>query len=119
MEILQRLILTVLIAFVPAIPAIAAELTADSLQGKWMFTHILMEENREIKVNRVMEFLPDGTIVNYDPLGNEAGRATYEIAGDRILYEDSNGKQKWQLISFQENALHVDHRGAEMFFERQ
>jgi hypothetical protein len=98
---------------------IAAELSSDSLEGKWMFTHILMEGSKEMKVNRQMEFLSDGMIVNYDAAGNEESRATYEITGDWIIYIDGNGKQKWKVVSFKENALHVDHRGAEMFFERQ
>lgn len=98
---------------------IAAELSSDCLEGKWMFTHILMEGGQEMKVNRQMEFLSDGVVVNYDTAGNEKSRATYEIAGDRIIYIDGNGEQKWKVVSFEENVLHVDHRGAEMFFERQ
>ena len=98
---------------------IAAELTTDSIEGKWMFTHILMDGTREMKVNRLMEFLTDGSIVNYDAVGNKKSHASFEISDDNIIYVDSKGKQKWKVISFEENVLHVDHRGAEMFFERQ
>jgi hypothetical protein len=97
----------------------AYELTAESLYGKWLFTHILMDGDREMPVNRPIEFFEDGTVVNYDMQGNEKTRGTFRIEQDTILYEDDNGPQAWKLVSLDEHVLHVDHMGAEMFFNRQ
>ena len=96
----------------------ATELTAESLHGKWMFTHILMDGSREMKVNNLTEFLPSGSAVFYDSAGNERGRGSYKVSGNTITYTDNKGKQVWKLVSFEVGKLHVDHRGAEMFFER-
>ena len=119
MKSLKSIVAAIFLVMTSTTLCIGAELSSDSLEGKWMFTHILMEGSKEMEVNRQMEFLSDGMIVNYDAAGNEESRATYEITGDWIIYIDGNGKQKWKVVSFKENALHVDHRGAEMFFERQ
>jgi len=101
-----------------ASPCMAAELSATSLEGTWIFTHIIMDGEREMKVNRKTQFLADGSLVNYDAAGNEKSRGTYEVTGDTIVYTDDQGIQNWKVLAFDENSLHVDHRGAEMFFER-
>lgn len=108
----------VILLIVTTTTCIATELSTGSIEGKWLFSHILMDGTREMKVNRLMEFLADGSVINYDAVGNKKSHATFEISGDNIIYFDSKGKQKWKVISFKESTLHVDHRGAEMFFER-
>jgi hypothetical protein len=69
-------------------------------------------------VNRGMEFLSDGTIINYDAGGNEKSQATYTIQGNSILYKDTHGEQKWRVEKFNKNVLNVDNSGAKMFFKR-
>lgn len=101
-----------------ASPCMATELSARSLEGTWMFTHIIMDGEREVKVNRKMQFFADGSLVNYDVAGNKKTQGTYEVTGNTIIYMDDNGKQNWKVLAFDENSLHVDHGGAEMFFER-
>jgi hypothetical protein len=97
---------------------LAADLSAESIRGDWLFTHIIMDGEREMKVNKKTQFLPDGTAVYYDSAGNESARGTYVVQGDSIIYTDEKGEQKWKLVSFDGDSLHVDHRGAEMFFKR-
>ena len=97
----------------------ASDLTRQSLQGKWIFTHILMDGSRQMEVNNLTEFSPNGVAIFYDSVGTERSRGSYEVAPNSIIYTDSKGKQVWKLISFEGGRLHVDHRGAEMFFERQ
>jgi hypothetical protein len=97
----------------------AAEISADAIEGKWMFTHMVLDGEREMKVNRLIEFLPDGSAISYDAAGNKKSQATYTISGDNIIYVDSKGKQNWKIIAFDKDSLHVDHRGAEMFFDKQ
>jgi hypothetical protein len=65
-----------------------------------------------------MEFLPDGEVINYDRSGNERSHATFTLNNGVILYVDNRGKQRWKVLDFTGDRLHVDHRGAEMFFER-
>ena len=119
MKSLSSIVATLFLMMTSSTLCIASGLSSESLEGKWIFTHILMEGSKEMKVNRQIEFLSDGLVVNYGVAGNEESRATYEVTGDRIIYIDGNGKQIWKVVSFKENALHVDHSGAEMFFERQ
>ena len=97
----------------------SAELTSESIQGKWLFTHILMDGTRDMKVNNLTEFLPAGSAIFYDSAGQEQSRGTYEVSENAVIYNDDKGQQVWKLVSFEENKLHVDHKGAEMFFERQ
>ena len=73
----------------------------------------------EISVNHRTQFRPDGVAIHFDAAGAEKSRGTYEIDGNRILYTDAKGLQEWDVISFGENELHLDHRGAQMFFIRQ
>jgi hypothetical protein len=47
------------------------------------------------------------------------GRASYVVEDGVIRYTASTGEQVWKLVSIDENSLHVDNRGAEMFFERE
>ena len=102
-----------------AIPAIAfsLDLSNSSLAGKWQFKRIVTEEY-ETSVNIQMEFKPDGTVINYAHTGQEFSRGLYQIEGDSIVYTDKNGDQNWVVKSITANSLHVDNRGAEMFFER-
>ena len=67
----------VLFAFFPFV-LFAAQLTTESLEGKWIFTHMILDGESRRTVNRTMEFLPDGKVVNYDKAGKEAGRAEPE-----------------------------------------
>lgn len=101
-----------------ASPCMAVELSAKSLEGTWIFTRIIMDGETELKVNRKTQFLADGSLVNYDAAGNEKSRGDYEVTADTIVYTDDKGQQTWKVLAFDENSLHVDHRGAEMFFER-
>lgn len=96
----------------------AAELSVKSLQGDWIFTHIIMDGERKIKVNRKTQFLADGTAVNYDAGGYEKSRHSYRVEGNSIIYTDDKGEQNWKLVAFDGDSLHIDHRGAEMFFKR-
>ena len=110
-----------LILFVLTLPlsAIAAELSADLLAGKWLFTHMLLDGSSERSVNRLMEFTTDGRIINFDAAGNESGTASYAIRNDSIIYSDERGQQTWQVKLFSGNDLQADHSGALMFFQRQ
>ena len=109
----------VLFLTVASTPTQADELSAESLYGKWLYTHILMEGGREISVNLSTTFSDDGTVVFYDPNGQERGHGTFTIQGGTILYKDDKGPQPWKVLSLEKDTLHVDHRGAEMFFKRQ
>jgi len=101
-----------------AYPCFATELSAQSLEGTWMFTHIIMDGEREMQVNRETRFFADGSLVHYDAAGNEKTRGTFEVSGETIVYMDAKGEQNWKVLAFDGNSLRVDHRGAEMFFER-
>jgi hypothetical protein len=95
------------------------ELTSEALEGKWLYTHIILEGGREISVNYIVEFGADGTAVYYDSAGLEKDRGTYRVGADAIIYSDRNGEQTWKLVLLSDGKLQVDHRGAGMFFERQ
>lgn len=97
----------------------AGELSDDSLTGKWMFTHMILDGGNPRTVNKLVEFRSDGEIIYYDAAGNEQSRASYSVMPGSITYIDQRGKQTWKLIEYGGDSLHVDHRGAEMFFKRQ
>jgi hypothetical protein len=97
----------------------ADELSVEALQGTWLYTHIVMDGTRNMPVNYTTEFRPDGTVIYYDNTGTEMDRGRFRISGDAIIYSDNNGEQTWKLVSLEGGRLHVDHRGAEMFFEKQ
>lgn len=98
----------------------AADLSADALEGKWLFTHMLLDGETHRDVNAHMEFLPNGEVVTYlSAEGGELSRATYEVQGGKIVYADGNGTQTWKVVEFSGTDLHVNNRGAEMFFSRQ
>ena len=118
MNINKVAVLTLWLMVLTPFAALAGEWTADSLSGKWTFTHILMDGTREMKVNNLTKFLPDGSTIFYDSAGNERSRGTYSVSASAIVYTDDKGEQVWKLVSFGDGKLHVDHRGAEMFFER-
>lgn len=98
---------------------LADTLSASSISGKWMFTHMNLDGTGDRPVNRAMEFQSDGTIINYDAAGNRNGSATYTIQGDTIRYKDKHGEQKWRVKKFDGSDLQVDNSGAMMFFKRQ
>jgi len=106
-----------LILLIPII-ASATELTISALSGKWEFTHMILDGERERRVNMLVEFLPDGSAISYDKSGKEKDRTTYLIKDGMILYNGKRGVEKWKVKSFQTDKLYVDHSGAEMFFER-
>ena len=97
----------------------AADISVETLTGKWTFTHMLLDGETKRPVNLLMEFLADGQVINYDRAGKEKSRATYTVENAEILYSDKRGKQAWKVLEFDGQTLHVDHQGAEMFFERQ
>ena len=113
MKYFMALILALAIPFT----AFSLDLSINTLAGKWQFKRIVTEEY-ETSVNIQMEFEPDGTVINYAPNGQEIGRGSYKIEGGYIIYTDKNGEQPWEVKAISEDRLHVDHRGAEMFFER-
>ena len=98
----------------------AEDLTSDTLVGKWLFTHMILDGDSQRAVNKLMEFLPNGVVINYiDAAGNEQSRASYEIQPGAIIYTDKRGVQTWKIVEFSRNNLHVDNYGAEMFFDKQ
>ena len=102
--------------FMP-LAALSFDLTNSLLVGKWRFVRIVAEDY-EKPVKITMEFQQDGTVINYAHTGQEFSRGVYQIEGDSIVYTDKNGDQNWVVKSITANSLHVDNRGAEMFFER-
>jgi hypothetical protein len=111
--------LALIIIFFPALVS-ADELTSDALVGNWLFTHMILDGESQRAVNMLMEFLPNGEVINYiDASGNELNRASYEITPESIIYTDENGVQTWQVVELSNNNLHVDNSGAEMFFTKQ
>jgi hypothetical protein len=80
---------------------------------------MVMEGSQEMQLNMPTEFQADGIVVFYLPTGDEHGRGSYKVDQASIIYTDKNGKQVWKLVAVEDGKLHVDHRGAEMFFERQ
>lgn len=97
--------------------AFASDLSTESLVGKWKFVRIVTEEY-EMPINMFMEFRIDGTVINSTAAGVEQSRASFQIKDGKIIYTDEKGVQKWTVKDFSGNSLHVDHRGAEMFFEK-
>ena len=97
----------------------AAELTVEALEGEWLYTHIVMDDGQNMPVNFTTRFESDGTLVWILPTGAEYGRGKYEINGSTINYTDEKGPQQWKVVNLEQDSLHLDHRGAGMFFERQ
>ena len=108
--------LILIVALLLPIIATADDVSADVLAGEWKYVRIVAEDY-ELDVNTIMEFQPDGIVINYYAPGKELSRGTYEIKGGQIIYSDANGVQPWDVISLTDKKLHVNHRGAEMFFE--
>lgn len=106
-----------LIALLPFF-SVAEPLTAQALEGRWLFTHMILDGQQEVPVNMLVDFQPDGSAVSYGKDGNERDRATYTLGDNTIEYTDQRGQQNWEVLSFEANSLHVDHKGAEMFFIR-
>jgi len=102
-------------------PATAAAdgISADALSGRWLFTDLVMDQGgRKMAINQPVEFMADGAVVWYDAAGNAKNRGSFEISAGTINYSDEKGKQKWKVVSFDSDKMHVDHRGAQMYFER-
>ena len=116
---MKRYFLPLLIFLAASFALDAAELSPQSLSGKWLFTHMKLDGATERKVNRLMEFKSDGVVINYDAAGKESSRASYKISEGVIVYSDQRGDQKWKVKAFGKENLHVDNSGAEMFFKRQ
>ena len=114
----RLLILTFSLMLALPLDVQAVDVTPDILVGKWKFTHMILDGQRNLKVNRLMEFRPDGKVVNYDNTGAEQSIATYRITDDAIIYSDKQGKQNWVIKKFDGSILHVNHKGADMFFEK-
>jgi hypothetical protein len=98
----------------------ADELNLAALEGTWLFSHMLLDGETNRAVNKFIVFEPDGDVVTYyDPDGkHEFSRATYTVKAGTIVYSDDKGDQNWEVLNFSSDKLHVDHRGAELFFER-
>ena len=116
---MKKVLLPLFFCVVFPLWVMAADVTPQSLSGKWLFTHMKLDGTIERKVNRIMEFKSDGVVINYDAVGKESSRATYKIKEGLIVYSDQRGDQKWKVKKFSKEDLHVDHSGAEMFFKRQ
>lgn len=97
----------------------AQQFSREDVVGNWTWTHMILEDGPEYKINETVEFQADGTYIQYDMTGGVRVRANWEISGDMLVYNDKRGEQKWKLVSFEKTKLHFDHAGAEMFFERQ
>ncbi len=115
----MRILLYIIFLFLVPVSVYGADLSSDSLTGKWNFTHMILDDESIRPVNRLMEFLPEGAIINYDQSGVENSRASYVIKPGVIIYTDKRGEQLWEVILFEEDKLHVNHYGADMFFEKQ
>lgn len=114
----MKVMLSFLLLTLLSITAHAADLSNKTLSGTWKFTHMILDGEQTVPVNRDMKFLPSGEIINYDREGEEDGRANYVIDGSVIRYTDKRGAQPWKVIEFEEDTLVVDHKGAEMFFTK-
>ena len=109
---------SLLLLILMSVAAHAAEVSNKALSGTWKFTHMILDDERTVPVNRKMKFLSSGEIINYNRKGEEVGRANYVIDGSVIRYTDKRGAQPWKVIQFESDTLVVDHKGAEMFFTR-
>ena len=116
---MKKLFITTYLFLLFSSNVIAENLSTSSLSGKWTFTHMNLDDTDDRPVNRAIEFLNDGTVINYDASGNKKSNASYTIQGNTIVYQDKQGKQKWLVEKFDKTNLQVDNRGAMMFFERQ
>jgi hypothetical protein len=114
----MKIFIPLLAILVFPVYALAAELTNDSLAGKWIFTHMILDGESERPVNRLMQFEPGGAVLNYDAAGKEKSRAAFVIETGVIVYTDERGAQRWKVVEFSADSLHVNHSGAEMFFRR-
>lgn len=122
LSLLRRAILApafLLVTFVYAAALHAADLSNTTISGKWVFTHMLLDGETRMDVNRLVEFTQSGEAVWYDAAGIEKSMGNYTINAGVIDYVDTNGSQNWKVVEFREGTLHVDHKGAEMFFQRQ
>jgi len=113
----MKYFVTFILALAIPLMALSLDLSNSSLAGKWHFKRIVTEDY-ETPLSIQMEFKQDGTVISYAPNGKEIDRGSYKIENGYIIYTDKNGEQPWEVKMITEDRLHVDHRGAEMFFER-
>ena len=45
--------------------------------------------------------------------------ASFRIKDNTIIYKGKKDTQNWTVVALEGDSLHVDHMGAEMFFEKQ
>lgn len=114
----MKIMLPVLLLMMLTVTARGADLSNGALSGTWKFTHMILDGERRVPVNRNMVFLPSGEIINYSRDGEEKSRASYVIDRGIINYSDKRGPQAWKVIRFDKDSLVVDHSGAEMFFTK-
>ena len=110
---------TLLAALIFATFVNAADLSNATISGKWTFTHMLLDGETEMAVNRAVEFTQNGEATWYDAAGNKNSMGSFSINDGNIDYQDDNGLQKWKVMEFSGEGLQVDHKGAVMFFKRQ
>ena len=67
----MKVMLSFLLLTPLSITAHAADLSNKTLSGTWKFTHMILDGERTVPVNRDMKFLPSGEITNYDREGEE------------------------------------------------
>lgn len=101
-----------------ASPCVAEEFSRQNVAGNWTWTHMILDGEQEYKIDNQVELQADGTYVQYDRAGGIRVRATWEISGNTLVYNDEKGEQQWELVAFEDGRLHFDHAGAEMFFVR-
>jgi hypothetical protein len=95
-------------------------LSKESLLGQWLWTHMRRSNGGELKVNRMVEFLPDDELVLYDAAGEIHSRGSFVASEDEIRVDNGvSGEQVWKVILFEGDRLHVNHQGNEHFFARQ
>ncbi len=114
---MNKLFFFLFFIFTPAL-ALSLDVTPDALAGKWTFTHMILDGEQTRRVNKKMEFLPEGEVINFNKDGSEKSRATYTISDSTIVYTDKRGAQPWKIQKFDGKSLHVNHKGADMFFRK-
>jgi len=115
----MKTLVSLVLCLLMSVSALAAGVTGDTLAGNWVFTHMILDGEQERPVNQPVEFTAGGEAVFYDAPGLEFSRGVFTIENGVIIYTDKRGEQRWQVIAFTGDNLHVDHAGAEMFFERE
>lgn len=95
---------------------IVLTLSIDALLGKWLWTRMRMSDGRELKMNRIAEFFPNQEVIFYDGAGKPKDRGTFVVSSNEIRVND---KQVWRLIQLEQDRMHLNHNGRDLFFTRQ